>query len=62
MSCGYDAAGNVTYDLINNYLYDPEGRLCAVLIPRKHASTISGEDKGNRYQCVGDRFEKLHQK
>ena len=27
---GYDAAGNVLYDQINNYLYDPEGRLCAV--------------------------------
>jgi len=27
---GYDGAGNVKYDLINNYLYDPEGRLCAV--------------------------------
>jgi RHS repeat-associated protein len=27
---GYDAAGNVLYDQINNYLYDAEGRLCAV--------------------------------
>jgi YD repeat-containing protein len=27
---GYDAAGNVLYDQINSYLYDPEGRLCAV--------------------------------
>jgi RHS repeat-associated protein len=27
---GYDGAGNVKNDLINNYLYDPEGRLCAV--------------------------------
>jgi len=27
---GYDAAGNVLYDQINHYLYDPEGRLCAV--------------------------------
>jgi RHS repeat-associated protein len=27
---GYDGAGNVIYDLINHYLYDPEGRLCAV--------------------------------
>jgi RHS repeat-associated protein len=30
---GYDGAGNVKYDLINNYLYDPEGRLCAVEYP-----------------------------
>jgi RHS repeat-associated protein len=27
---GYDAAGNVLYDQINSYLYDAEGRLCAV--------------------------------
>ena len=26
----YDLAGNVTYDTENDYLYDPEGRLCAV--------------------------------
>jgi RHS repeat-associated protein len=26
----YDAAGNVIQDLLNEYLYDPEGRLCAV--------------------------------
>ena len=26
----YDAAGNVIQDLINKYVYDPEGRLCAV--------------------------------
>jgi hypothetical protein len=26
----YDAAGNVIYDGLNTYLYDPEGRLCAV--------------------------------
>ncbi len=25
-----DAAGNVTYDLIHNYLYDAEGRVCAI--------------------------------
>jgi RHS repeat-associated protein len=30
---GYDNAGNVTYDLVNHYLYDPEGRLCAVEYP-----------------------------
>jgi RHS repeat-associated protein len=26
----YDAAGNVIQDLLNQYVYDPEGRLCAV--------------------------------
>jgi RHS repeat-associated protein len=30
---GYDGAGNVIYDLIDHYLYDPEGRLCAVEYP-----------------------------
>jgi RHS repeat-associated protein len=29
----YDAAGNVLSDNFNNYLYDPEGRLCAVAYP-----------------------------
>jgi RHS repeat-associated protein len=29
----YDAAGNVTYDQLNHYLYDPEGRLCAYAYP-----------------------------
>ena len=27
---GYDAAGNVTNDGVNSYLYDAEGRICAV--------------------------------
>jgi RHS repeat-associated protein len=27
---GYDDTGNVTYDGLNHYLYDAEGRLCAV--------------------------------
>jgi RHS repeat-associated protein len=27
----YDAAGNVTYDNMNSYLYDADGRLCAVM-------------------------------
>ena len=34
---GYDAAGNVTYDGSNQYLYDDEGRVCAV----QTTSTIS---------------------
>jgi RHS repeat-associated protein len=28
---GYDAAGDITYDGVNQYLYDAEGRICAVL-------------------------------
>ena len=32
-SGGYDGAGNVKNDLISSYLYDPEGRLCAVEYP-----------------------------
>jgi RHS repeat-associated protein len=27
---GYDAAGNITFDGLNNYLYDGEGRICGV--------------------------------
>jgi len=27
---GYDASGDVTYDGVNSYLYDGEGRICAV--------------------------------
>ena len=30
---GYDPAGNVKYDLTNSYLYDAEGRVCAVAYP-----------------------------
>jgi len=30
---GYDASGNVTYDGTNQYLYDAEGRVCAVQGP-----------------------------
>jgi len=29
----YDGAGNVTYDNTNSYLYDGEGRICAVASP-----------------------------
>jgi hypothetical protein len=27
----YDAAGNVIQDALNKYVYDPEGRICAVM-------------------------------
>ena len=36
----YDFAGNVTYDLINHYLYDPEGRLCEWSIPPARGRSI----------------------
>jgi len=39
---GYDAAGNVTFDGINTYVYDAEGRICAVKsepIPGTYAMT-----------------------
>jgi hypothetical protein len=35
---GYDGAGNVTSDNQNNYLYDAEGRICAVQSTRCRAS------------------------
>jgi hypothetical protein len=36
MQPGYDPSGNVTYDGINQYLYDAEGRICAV-VPRQNS-------------------------
>ena len=30
LSHGYDGAGNMTSDGVSGYLYDPEGRICAV--------------------------------
>ena len=50
-SGSYDAAGNVLYDLVNHYLYDAEGRLCAV----------SNPDRGNEqylYDAEGRRVAK----
>ena len=35
----YDAAGDVTYDGLNSYLYDAEGRVCAI---RSYVDTVTG--------------------
>jgi hypothetical protein len=40
---GYDAAGDVTYDGVNQYLYDGEGRICAVAsTPIPGLTTLTG--------------------
>ena len=40
---GYDAAGNVTNDGVNQYLYDAEGRICAVAsTPMPGMTTMTG--------------------
>jgi RHS repeat-associated protein len=40
---GYDAAGNVTFDGVNTYLYDGEGRICAVAsTPVASMTTLTG--------------------
>ena len=50
----YDAAGDVTNDGRNQYLYDPEGRICAV------SSTVSGLTTmtGYLYDAEGNRVAK----
>jgi YD repeat-containing protein len=47
----YDAAGNVTWDGINNYLYDAEGRICAV-------KNTTGAITGYIYDAAGIRVAK----
>jgi RHS repeat-associated protein len=47
----YDAAGDVTYDGLNSYLYDAEGRLCAV-------SNYVGALTGYIYDAAGTRVAK----
>ena len=47
----YDAAGDVTWDGLNNYLYDAEGRLCAV-------KNYFGEMTGYIYDASGIRVAK----
>jgi RHS repeat-associated protein len=51
---GYDAAGNVTYDGLNQYLYDGEGRICAV------AESVNGTTwlTGYIYNAEGERVSK----
>ena len=48
----YDAAGNLTSDLTNNYLYDAENRICAV------QQTVSGDMYGYVYAANGVRLVK----
>ena len=51
-SSGYDAAGNITFDGVNSYVYDAEGRICAVKsepIPGTYEMTAYVYDsQGNR--------------
>ena len=49
----YDAAGNVTYDGLNHYLYDAEGRVCAV-------SNFVGTITGYIYDAAGIRVAKVN--
>ena len=48
----YDAAGNVLQDNVNNYLYDAEGRLCAV------QNRMVGAATGYIYDAEGTRVAK----
>jgi len=47
----YDAAGDVTYDGLNTYLYDAEGRICAV-------KNSVGSITGYIYDAAGVRVAK----
>jgi RHS repeat-associated protein len=52
---GYDAAGDVTFDGVNTYVYDAEGRLCAVKsepVPGTYTMT------GYIYNAEGERVAK----
>ncbi len=52
---GYDDAGNVTNDTVNRYLYDPEGRICAV-----QGAPVAGVTPmmGYLYDAEGNRIAK----
>src|SRR5208337_2345301 len=50
----YDAAGDVTQDNLNSYLYDAEGRLCAVQGP----AIAGGHITGYIYDAGGTRVAK----
>ncbi len=54
-SDGYDRAGNMAYDGVNSYLYDAEGRICAV-----YSSPIAGTSSmiGYIYDAEGRRIAK----
>jgi hypothetical protein len=53
----YDAAGNVTWDRFNSYLYDAEGRLCAV-DTRQNLSSQNPNIFGYVYDAAGTRVAK----
>jgi hypothetical protein len=50
----YDAAGNVTYDGVNSYLYDAEGRICAVSFTASGTTVMTGY----LYDAEGTRIAK----
>jgi RHS repeat-associated protein len=50
----YDAAGNVTYDNVYRYLYDAEGRICAV----ENTAAPSPVMTGYLYDAEGNRIAK----
>lgn len=52
---GYDAAGNITSDGVHNYLYDAEGRICAVAYTPVGGSTTY---YGYEYDAEGNRVAK----
>ena len=53
-SQGYDTAGNITNDGINSYLYDAEGRICAVQQSVSGITTLTGY----LYNAEGQRVAK----
>ncbi len=52
----YDAAGNITNDLQNQYLYTPDGQVCAVQQPSAYG--IAGPKIGYLYNASGQRVAK----
>jgi len=52
----YDASGNMTNDLQNQYLYDPDGNVCAIQQPS--AFGIAGPKIGYLYDADGNRVAK----
>ena len=54
----YDAAGDVTADGANQYVYDAEGRLCAVQSMDPLTGTFDGNWTGYLYDAAGNRVAK----
>ena len=55
---GYDGAGDVTADGANQYVYDAEGRLCAVQSMDPLTGTFDGNWTGYLYDAAGNRVAK----